>query len=162
METKLSREHYLTLVKDTLNKIIKTVPKKHKELIEVSKLALDTVDKDQELRADKYFYIFKMGLETGLPRLVTDILVAIQKLYTYDCLVGDCQDNCIYPVDKKPPAKNGRLPRLLIDAICEAVMECGQDVDTQVQLQVVKMLLTLVISANSRVHETTLLATIRT
>ena len=114
------------------------------------------------MKADKYFYIFKMALETGLPRLMTDIFVALQKLITFDCLVGDGPDNCVYPPDKKPPEKNGRLPRLLIDAIADSVMECAQDSDNQVQLQVIKILLTIVISVNSRVHELTLLAALRT
>jgi hypothetical protein len=97
-------------MKEILTKIQKTVPsKKYKELIEacrqsIGKLTiitcLEQVDKDTEQKADKYFYILKMGLETGLPRLMTDILICIQKLYTYDCLVGDTQDNCLYPPDR--------------------------------------------------------------
>lgn len=83
------------------------------------------VDSDKESCADKYFYIFKLGLETGLPKLTTEILSCIQKLYAYDYLVGDCEDNCIYAEDRKPPSKNGRLPRLLIDAIVESVCECA-------------------------------------
>lgn len=83
------------------------------------------MDKDTEQIADKYFYILKMALETGLPRLMTDILICIQKLYTYDALIGDTQDNCIYSAERKPTAKNGRLPRLLIDAVADAVMDCA-------------------------------------
>lgn len=90
---------------------------------------LDEIEIDTESCADKYYYIFKLGLETGLPRLVTDILSTIQKLYAYDFLNGDCEDNCIYADDRKPPAKNGRLPRKLIDAIVESVCECAQDQD---------------------------------
>lgn len=58
--------------------------------------------------------------------------------------------------------KNGRLPRLLIDAIIETVCECAQERDAQVQLQVIKALLTFVISLNSRVHERTLLEAFKT
>lgn len=120
------------------------------------------MEKDTDQKADKYFYILKMGLETGLPRLMTDILICIQKLYTYDSLIGDSQDNCIYPADRKPSPKNGRLPRLLIDAIADSVMDCAQDSDNTVQLQVIKILLTLVIAVNTKVHEITLLSTLRT
>ena len=73
-----------------------------------------------------------MGLETGLPRLMNEILTVVQQLYAYECLVGDCADNCVYPQDRKPPQKNGRLPRKLIDAIVESVMECAQDTDNTV------------------------------
>lgn len=66
-----------------------------------------------------------MGLETGLPRLMTDILSSIQRLYSYEFLIGDCEDNCLYAEDRKPSSKNGRLPRLLIDAIVESVCECA-------------------------------------
>lgn len=62
----------------------------------------------------------------------------------------------------KPPAKNGRLPRLLIDAIVEAVCDCAADSDNQMQLQVIKALLTIVIGVNSKVHESTLLIALKT
>jgi len=103
-----------------------------------------------------------MGLESGLPRLMNDILTCIQQLYAYECLVGDCPDNCVYPKDKQPPAKNGRRTRKLIDAITETVMECAQDSDNTVQLQVVKILTNLVADVKSKVHETTLLSALRT
>lgn len=76
--------------------------------------------------------------------------------------MGDSQDNCVYPPDRKPSPKNGRLPRLLIDAIADSVMDCAQDSDNQVQMQVIKFLLTIVIATNSKVHEITLLSTLRT
>ena len=79
--------------------------------------------------ADKYFYILKLALETKMPRLMTDVLQAIQTLYSYDMLSGGSEDNCIYTEGQKPPAKNGRLVRLLIDAIVESVCECAQDSD---------------------------------
>ena len=66
-----------------------------------------------------------MALETDLPRLMEFILVTITKLCNFDCLIGDAEDNCVYPDDKKPAAKNGRLPRLLIDAMVDSAIECA-------------------------------------
>ena len=97
-----------------------------------------------------------------MPRLMTDVLQAIQTLYSYDMLSGGSEDNCIYTEGQKPPAKNGRLVRLLIDAIVESVCECAQDSDNNLQLQVIKALLTLVIGATSKVHESTLLIALKT
>lgn len=77
-------------------------------------------------------------------------------------LPGGSEDNCIYPDGQKPPGKNGRLQRLLIDAIVESVCECAQDSDNNLQLQVIKALLTLVIGATSKVHESTLLIALKT
>lgn len=73
-----------------------------------------------------------MGLETGLPRLMNSILDAILKLYQHDCLIGDSPDNCVYPKEQKPPAKNGRLPRQLIDAVVETIIECAENSDNTV------------------------------
>jgi hypothetical protein len=86
---------------------------------------VEEIETDKEICADKYFYIFKLGLETGLPRLMADVLSCIQKLFAYDYLTGDCEDNCIYSDDHRPSAKNGRLPRMLIDAIVESVCDCA-------------------------------------
>jgi hypothetical protein len=70
------------------------------------------------------------------------LLYRIQKLFTYEFLDGNCEDNCKYADENKPPEKNGRLPRLLIDAIVEAICECAHERDNQVQLQVIKVSLT--------------------
>lgn len=90
------------------------------------------------------------------------LLYRIQKLFTYEFLDGNCEDNCTYSDDAKPPSKNGRLPRLLIDAIVESICECAHERDNQVQLQVIKALLTVVIAVNSKVHERTLLEAFKT
>ena len=120
-------------MKDVFQKIATTVPsRKYKQLIEICHTASEEVEKDTELKADKYFYIMKMGLETGLPRLMNAILDVVIKLYNHDCLIGDCPDNCVYPPGKTPSAKNGRLPRQLIDAIAETIMECSTDNDNTV------------------------------
>lgn len=88
------------------------------------------MDQDSELKADKYFYILKMALETGLPTLMEEILTTIHKLYGWNCLIGEELDNCVYPEGRKPPAKNGRQPRLLIDAIVDSVIDCAFDANS--------------------------------
>jgi hypothetical protein len=87
-----------------------------------------TDDRDQ-LNANKYFYIFKLAMESKIPRLMEFLLYRIQKLFTYEFLDGNCEDNCKYSDDSKPPEKNGRLPRLLIDAIVETICECAHERD---------------------------------
>ena len=57
------------------------------------------------------------------------LLYRIQKLFTYEFLDGNCEDNCKYSDETKPPEKNGRLPRLLIDAIVESICECAHERD---------------------------------
>ena len=51
---------------------------------------------DDKLSANKYFYIFKMAIESKLPRLVEQLLYRVQKLFSYDFLDGNCPDNCKY------------------------------------------------------------------
>ena len=87
------------------------------------------MEQDTEISADKYFYILKIALETKMPKLMTDVLQTVQTLYSYEMLQGGCEDNCLYPEGQKPPSKNGRLPRMLIDAIVDSVCECAQDID---------------------------------
>jgi len=91
------------------------------------------------LSANKYFYIFKMAIESKLPRLVEQLLYRIQKLFSYDFLDGDCPDNCRYEEGQQPPAKNGKRNRLLIDAIVETICKCSEDRDNAVQLEVIKV-----------------------
>ena len=66
-----------------------------------------------------------MALETGLPTLMEETLSTIHKLYGWNCLIGDELDNCVFLEERKPPAKNGRHARLLIDAIVYSVNECA-------------------------------------
>ena len=91
------------------------------------------------------------------------LLYIIQKLVTFEFLDGNCQDNCVYPEGSQVPSQNnGKLPRLLIDAIVETICECAVERDNLVQLEIIKVLLTVVTSINSRVHEKTLLEAFKT
>ena len=60
------------------------------------------------------------------------LIYRIQKLFTYEFLDGACSDNCNYTAENKPSAKNGRIDRLLIDAIVETICECAQERDAAV------------------------------
>ena len=74
--------------------------KKCKELITLCQTALEQVKEDQhseKLSANKYFYIFKIAIETKIPRLMEALLYRIQKLFSYEFLDGNCKDNCLYP-----------------------------------------------------------------
>lgn len=56
---------------------------------------------------------------------------------------------------------NGRLKRRLIDSIVESICSCVSERDNQVQLQIIKSLLTIVTTFNSKVHEKSLLEAFR-
>lgn len=103
-----------------------------------------------------------MAIETKLPRLVEQLLYRIQKLFSLDFLDGNCPDNCKYEEGQNPPATNGKRPRLLIDAIVETICHCSEDRDNQVQLEVIKTLLSITIAVNSKVHERTLMEAFKT
>jgi hypothetical protein len=150
---------YEQLLTGCLDKIRKTVPKKCKELKDLCGEAIDQVKADEResvLSANKYFRILKLALDTKIPRLTEQILYSIQKLVAHGLLDGNHPDDCLYP-DEDKPKSNGMLPRLLIDAIVDEVCKCTTERDQQVQLQVVRALLTLVATSSTAVHERSLL-----
>ena len=77
-----------------------------------TRFGIDEVEKEslQEATpsANKYFYIFKMAIETKIPRLMEQLLYRIQKLFSYELLDGDCEDNCRYAEGQTPPETNGK------------------------------------------------------
>ena len=74
-----------------------------------------------------------MALETRIPRLMEQLLYIVQKLVTFEFMDGNCVDNCIYAAEK-PQQTNGKLPRLLIDAMVETICESVVERDNLVQL----------------------------
>jgi hypothetical protein len=98
----------------------------------------------------------KLALDTKIPRLTEQILYSIQKLVAHGLLDGNHPDDCLYPDDERPKS-NGMLPRYLIDAIVDEVCKCTTERDQQVQLQVVRALLTIVATSTTEVHERSLL-----
>lgn len=69
---------------------------------------------------------------------------------------GNHPDDCLYTEEDRPRS-NGTLARKLIDAIVDEVCKCTEERDQQVQLQVVRALLTIVATNNTQVHERSLL-----
>lgn len=145
------------------NHIKKLAPKKYKELRTECDEAIEKVKTEENgpHNANQYFYIFKMALETKITKLMEKILYSIQKLVSYEFLDGNMEDNCIYTEESKPNPSNGRLPRRLIDAVVESICACVTERDNQVQLQIIKALLTIVTTFNSKVHEKSLMEAFR-
>ena len=73
-----------------------TSPYKHNANFECNLEQVAADLNDEKLSANKYFYIFKIAIESKLPRLVEQLLYRIQKLFSYDFLDGNCPDNCKY------------------------------------------------------------------
>lgn len=141
------------------DKIRKTVPRKCKELRDLCGEAIDQVkaDADDEiLSSNKYFRVMKLALDIKIPRLTEHILYHIQKLVAHGLMDGNHPDDCLY-TDEERPKSNGTLPRKLIDAIVDEVCKCTAERDQQVQLQVVRALLTIVATSTTEVHERSLL-----
>ena len=108
-------------------------------------------EKDSPHDANKYFLIIKLALDTKITKLMEHLLYIIQKLISYGFLDGDCEDNCLYPEDQKPASNmNGRLHRKLIDAIVESICGCVTERDNQVQLQIIKVRYTYLMSGKYR------------
>jgi len=100
---------------------------------------------DRDLDANKYFPIFKQALDTQATKTVEVTLYYLQKLISHGFITGNCDDMCIYEVPK------GR--RRLMEAIVESVCNCVHVKDDNVQLQVIKTLLTIVTSFCCEVHD---------
>jgi hypothetical protein len=93
--------------------------------------AIDMLKADGEeeiLSANKYFRIFKLALDTKIPRLTEIILYHIQKLIAHGLMDGNHPDDCLYTDDERPKS-NGTLPRKLIDAIVDEVCKCTAELD---------------------------------
>ena len=150
---------YEQMLSTCFDKIRKTIPRKCKNLKELCDKAIDELkndEADEVLSANKYFRIMKLALDTKNPRLTEHILYHVQKLVAHGLMDGNHADDCLYPEDERPKM-NGSLPRKLIDAIVDEVCKATSERDQQVQLQVVRALLTLVATRKVEVHEKSLL-----
>ncbi|XP_053322156.1 brefeldin A-inhibited guanine nucleotide-exchange protein 1 [Spea bombifrons] len=103
------------------------------------------------IEADKYFLPFELACQSKCPRIVSTSLDCLQKLIAYGHLTGNAPDNTT-------PGKK------LIDRIIETICGCfqGPQTDEDVQLQIIKALLTAVTSQHIEIHEGTVLQAVRT
>ncbi|XP_068093570.1 brefeldin A-inhibited guanine nucleotide-exchange protein 1 [Hyperolius riggenbachi] len=103
------------------------------------------------IEADKYFLPFELACQSKCPRIVSTSLDCLQKLIAYGHLTGNAPDSTT-------PGKK------LIDRIIETICGCfqGPQTDEDVQLQIIKALLTAVTSQHIEIHEGTVLQAVRT
>jgi len=104
------------------------------------------------IEADSYFPVFELACKSRSPSIVRDSLDCLQKMIVYGMLVGNLPDDVV--TDQKP----------IINRVIEAICECFTGVNTNedVQLQIIKVLLTAVTSNNCEVHDAILLQAVRT
>lgn len=114
-------------------------------------LPLPKNDASNIINAEKYFLPFELACESKTPRIVVTALDCLQKLIAYGHLTGNIQDS-------SNPGK------FLIDRIVNTICNCfnGPQTDENVQLQIIKALLTVVTSQHVEVHEGTVLQAVRT
>lgn len=160
MEVKTAFTAYSELLISAFEKIRKGInTRKHKDLKELCAAAIEQVKNDQSLDANKYFLIFKQALDSKNTKVLEHTLYYTQKLISHGFLTGNCDDNCEYT--DPPQLVSQKYPRKLIDAIVESVCNCVHERDDNVQLQVIKTILTIVTSFNTEVHDRTLLEAFR-
>jgi brefeldin A-inhibited guanine nucleotide-exchange protein len=130
--------------------------------------------------ADKYFLPFRLACESGQTKLMAIALDSIQKLIAYGYLDGaSIADPAVYPPKTKSSSVVGSseedekkrqkdVPedleekgrRKLISVIVECFYECSLYKDAEVQLQVIKAILTAVTSVSCQVHDHSLLQSV--
>jgi brefeldin A-inhibited guanine nucleotide-exchange protein len=150
---------YTDLLSSAFDKIKKNLPKKYRDLRDKCSLAMEQSKIDKSLDGNKYFPICKMALDTNITKVVEVTLYYLQKLISHGFITGNCPDNCEYA--EPPKLISTRHPRRLIDAIIESVCNCVYERDDNVQLQIIKTLLTAVTSFSCEVHDRSLLEAFR-
>lgn len=105
----------------------------------------------QHSDVEGHFLPFELACRSKSPRIVVTALDCIQKLIAYGHLTGNTAD-----------ANNPS--RRLIDHIVETICNCfnGPSTDKDVEIQIIKALLTVITSQYVSVHEGTVLLAVRT
>eukprot|EP00286_Rhodomonas_abbreviata_P000898 CAMPEP_0181288712 /NCGR_PEP_ID=MMETSP1101-20121128/486_1 /TAXON_ID=46948 /ORGANISM="Rhodomonas abbreviata, Strain Caron Lab Isolate" /LENGTH=201 /DNA_ID=CAMNT_0023392867 /DNA_START=194 /DNA_END=796 /DNA_ORIENTATION=+ len=106
-------------------------------------------DDASDRRASGIFLPFKLAFDTKNPRVVEQALEGLHELIAHGYLKG----NCPYP-----PQPN----RKVVDVMVEGVCGCGCINDEQVQMHIIRILQTAVVSEPSHVHGSSLLHSVRT
>ncbi|XP_039591386.1 brefeldin A-inhibited guanine nucleotide-exchange protein 2-like [Polypterus senegalus] len=103
------------------------------------------------IEADKYILPFELACQSKSARVVSTSLDCLQKLIAYGYITGNAPDS-------------GTPGKRLIDRIVETICNCflGPQTDEDVQLQIIKVLLTAVTSPHIEIHDGTILLTVRT
>ncbi|KAK3864360.1 hypothetical protein Pcinc_029955 [Petrolisthes cinctipes] len=104
-----------------------------------------------QIDVEKHFLPLELACQSKSARIVVSALDCIQKLIAYGHLTGNCAD---------PNNSNKRL----IDHIVETICSCfnGPSTDKDVEIQIIKALLTVTTSQYVSVHEGTVLVAVRT
>mmetsp|Transcript_37723 Transcript_37723/g.69804 ORF Transcript_37723/g.69804 Transcript_37723/m.69804 type:complete len:1802 (-) Transcript_37723:138-5543(-) len=142
----------------TLRKLLDNAPRRLKELRDECTAGLERLENSSApggVNADDFFKALKLALEaTGSPKVVSIALESIQKLMEYGFLTGKGVDPF------KEPASGAQ--RCLMDSVIENVCQCAEQTDDQVQLQMIRALLTAVQSQTCEVHGNSLMLVVRT
>ena len=159
----------------TFNKLKKDAPKRLKELkqacedqckelerVESSNDTRENTSISNESNADRYFTPLQLACESRAPKLMEVGLDAIHYLIEHNYLRGKTS------IETAPPSstseenpENSTVSRTLIDLLVETVSKCSDEFDDNVQLYVIKVLLTAVTSIHCEVHEASLLLAVR-
>jgi len=144
------------VLRDALDKLRNTVPRKLKELrdsVEADLKQLDNLPASGAgVDATDFFLSFKLACEAvGLPKVVVIALEAIQKQITYGFLTGKGSDPF------KP--ESGRH---LIDAVIDSVCNCAESADDTVQMHMISTLNAAVTSQVCEVHGQSLMLAVDT
>eukprot|EP00127_Corallochytrium_limacisporum_P003541 Clim_evm24s150 gene=Clim_evmTU24s150 len=156
-----------------LKSVKETQVKKRKPILDQIDKALNEVTEDDgtpkttdsPVDADPYFEPFRLCMKSGVVPMQVAALDGVQKLIAYGHLKGEMMTT----VTKEPEKDSGSTEKQevsvpLIDLIIPTVCECfaGGQTPDDVQLQVIRVLLTAVSSGNCEVHDSSLLSAFRT
>ncbi|EPQ27561.1 uncharacterized protein PFL1_04699 [Pseudozyma flocculosa PF-1] len=147
--------------------------KKDKELREAASRALDMVkaasgtapapgpDGDQALLDPKVvFEPLRLACRTKNNNLTITSLDCIGKLVSYAFFA---EDDPLAHARQHEPQPNGQPPQTLADLVTETVCDCYHEaLDDKVALQIIKALLSSVLSTTVHVHQSSLLKAVRT
>ena len=104
--------------------------------------------------ADKYFAPFRLACDSRSAKIVSKALDCVQKLMAYGYLRGR---RLVTDRDGEGQPRQRPLIAVIVDTICA----CKSYTDENVQLQVIKALLTAVTCNHCEVHETSLLKAVQ-
>ena len=116
---------------------------------------------------DNLFYILKKACESKQSDITTVALDAIHYLIEHGLLRNDSSTASLEKFSQSSSSPNinneekDKDYKTFTDTIIEGVSACSDSFDENVQLQVIKCLLTAVTSNQCAVHETTLLLAVR-